>query len=208
MIKYWYLSQTQSSSSVTALIRITSWLMSQNRSIHHTSKYMAWSMSHNNRTTTCHNHVHVSTIWLRTHPLTDVTQISWHMHQTHFDWCDESHRDTHLSIKWIMSYVLSLVFNRHHTQWLMLQQGWINHMYHVVLDWGDISLHSINLSPKWLVLYHLYLTLKVLKFWKFTSYRSLKPLWSDIWEVVPAHTSPTLHPPSPPTVHQLSWLAL
>ena len=27
-------------------------------------------------------------------------------------------------------------------------------------------------------------------------------------EVVPAHTSPTLHPPSPPTVHQLSRLAL
>ena len=27
-------------------------------------------------------------------------------------------------------------------------------------------------------------------------------------EVVPARTSPTLHPPSPPTVHQLSWLAL
>ena len=27
-------------------------------------------------------------------------------------------------------------------------------------------------------------------------------------EVVPARTSPTLHPPSPPIVHQLSWLAL
>ena len=27
-------------------------------------------------------------------------------------------------------------------------------------------------------------------------------------EVVPARTSPTLHPPSPPTVHQLSQLAL
>ena len=27
-------------------------------------------------------------------------------------------------------------------------------------------------------------------------------------EVVPARTSPTLHPPSPPTVHQLPWLAL
>ena len=27
-------------------------------------------------------------------------------------------------------------------------------------------------------------------------------------EVVPARTSPTLHPLSPPTVHQLSWLAL
>ena len=43
------------------------------------------------------------------------------------------------------------------------------------------------------------LTLKVLNFWKFTSYCSLKPLWSGMWEVVPARTSPTLHPPSPPT---------
>ena len=47
-----------------------------------------------------------------------------------------------------------------------------------------------------------------LNFWKFTSYCSLKPLWSGMGEVVPARTSPTLHPPSPPTVHQLSWLAL
>ena len=52
------------------------------------------------------------------------------------------------------------------------------------------------------------LTLKVLNFWKFTSYCSLKPLWLGIGEVVPARTSPTLHPPSPPTLHQLSQLAL
>ena len=52
------------------------------------------------------------------------------------------------------------------------------------------------------------LTLKVLNFWKFTSYCSLKPLWSGMGEVVPACTSPTIHPPSTPTVHQLSWLAL
>ena len=52
------------------------------------------------------------------------------------------------------------------------------------------------------------LTLKVLNFWKLTSYCSLKPLWSGMEEVVPARTSPTLHPPSPPTVHQLSWPAL
>ena len=54
----------------------------------------------------------------------------------------------------------------------------------------------------------LFLTLKVLNFWKFTSYCSLKPIWSGMGEVVPARTSPTLHPPSPPTVHQLSRLAL
>ena len=49
-----------------------------------------------------------------------------------------------------------------------------------------------------------HLTLKMLNFWNFTSYCSLKPLWSGMGEVVPARTSPTLHPPSPPTVHQLS----
>ena len=32
------------------------------------------------------------------------------------------------------------------------------------------------------------------------SYCSLKPLWSGMGEVVPARTSPPLHPPSPPTV--------
>ena len=37
---------------------------------------------------------------------------------------------------------------------------------------------------------------KVLTFWKFTSYCSLKPLWSGMGEVVPARTSPTL-PPHP-----------
>ena len=52
------------------------------------------------------------------------------------------------------------------------------------------------------------LTLKVVNFWKFPTYCSLKPLWSGMGEVVPARTSPTLHSPSPPTVHQLSWLAL
>ena len=35
------------------------------------------------------------------------------------------------------------------------------------------------------------LTLKVLNFCKFTSYCSLKPLWSGMGEVVPARTSPT-----------------
>ena len=46
---------------------------------------------------------------------------------------------------------------------------------------------------------HQLLTLKVLNFWKITSYCSLKPLWSGMGEVVPARTLPTLHPPSPPT---------
>ena len=36
--------------------------------------------------------------------------------------------------------------------------------------------------------------------WISDSYCSIKPLWSGMGEVVPARTSPTLHPPSPPTV--------
>ena len=52
-------------------------------------------------------------------------------------------------------------------------------------------------------LYNSLLTLKVLNFLKSTSYCSLKPLWSGMGEVVPARTSPTLHPPSPPTVHAI-----
>ena len=75
---------------------------------------------------------------------------------------------------------------------------------------GKFSTCIAIVSPKELFLQKcsLLLPLKVLNFWKFTSYCSLKPLWSGMGEVMPARTSPTLHPPSPPTVHQLSWLAL
>ena len=65
----------------------------------------------------------------------------------------------------------------------------------------------VYLSFSWNI-YQLKLTLKVLNFWKFTSYCSLKPLWSGMGEVVPARTLPTLHPPSPQIVHQLARLAL
>ena len=44
----------------------------------------------------------------------------------------------------------------------------------------------------WIVICEL--TLKVLNFWKFTCYFSLKPLWSGMGEVLPARTSPTHHP--------------
>ena len=47
------------------------------------------------------------------------------------------------------------------------------------------------------------LTLKVLIFWKFTSYCTSKPLWSGIGEVPRRPYIP--HPL--PTVHQLLWLA-
>ena len=46
-----------------------------------------------------------------------------------------------------------------------------------------------------------WLTLTVLNFWKFAIYCSLNPLWSGMGEVVPARTSPTLHPPSPIPSH-------
>ena len=68
--------------------------------------------------------------------------------------------------------------------------------------------HTNNARRWWLYKKLIHLTLEVLNFWKFTTYCSLKPLRSGMGEVVPARTSPTLHPPSPPTVHQLSWLAL
>ena len=67
------------------------------------------------------------------------------------------------------------------------------HLFTVLIEiYAYSSIHAV------------FLTLTVLNFRKFTSYCSLKPLWSGMGEVVPAHTSPTLHPPSPPTVHQLS----
>ena len=100
-----------------------------------------------------------------------------------------------------------------------------NEMFEKILKWNDLKpywlLNDVTLA-EWVFTNGLrklfsarlpicsmdHLTLKVLNFWKFTSYCSLKPLWSGMGEVVPAHTSPTLHPPSPPTVHQLSRIAL
>ena len=69
--------------------------------------------------------------------------------------------------------------------------------------WGYTRLSS---KTNWGVKYGyctLTVTLNVLNFWKLTSYCSLKPLWSGMGEVVPSRTSPTLHPPSPPTVHPI-----
>ena len=74
---------------------------------------------------------------------------------------------------------------------------WFLYYFKQLSNWTCTQIQTIS-----------FLTLKVLNFWKFTSYCCLKPLWSGMGEVVPARTSPTLHPPSPPTVHQLLWLAL
>ena len=52
------------------------------------------------------------------------------------------------------------------------------------------------------------LTHTALNFWKLTSYCSLKPLWSGMEEVVLGSYLADPTSPIPPTVHQLSWLAL
>ena len=79
-------------------------------------------------------------------------------------------------------------------------------------DWEILkSPHQICVIIVWFYFHAcglVVLTLKVLNFWKFTTYCSLKPLWSGMGEVVPARTWPTLDPPSPRTVYQLLWLAL
>ena len=92
---------------------------------------------------------------------------------------------------------------------LIVFYDWPTHMYCL----GKIARFFVCVSASgWVCdgafVHYLFLTLEVLNFWKFTSYCSLKPLWSGMGEVVPARTSPTLHPPYPPTVHQLSRLAL
>ena len=88
--------------------------------------------------------------------------------------------------------------------WIVLTSVNANQMYRT-----NKLLPLLHISSVWRQKgLSVYITLKVLNFWKFTSYCSLKQLWSGMGEVVPACTSPTLHPPSPPTVHQLSWLAL
>ena len=93
---------------------------------------------------------------------------------------------------------------------------WLNISHGVTSERTDQQMGSASCKCNTLMLIHVstrtrtraLLTLTVLNLWNFTSYCSLKPLWSGMGEVVPARTSPTLHPPSPPTVHQLSWLVL
>ena len=70
---------------------------------------------------------------------------------------------------------------------LTLSFSFTRHYSHNSISW---VLTPLGLHLKWCNS----LTLKVLNFWKFTSYCSLKPLWSGMGEVVPARTSPTLHP--------------
>ena len=85
----------------------------------------------------------------------------------------------------------------------------IPHVFHIPTSWPAYCDTESWHKPLWSSWSNnVSLPLKVLNIWKFTSYCSLKHLWSGMGEVVPARTSPTLHPPSPPPVHQLSRLAL
>ena len=81
--------------------------------------------------------------------------------------------------------------------WKIVKNWEINHeSYHFMVS-AVLSVLPRYWQPQ--------LSLKVLNLWQFTqkwsawisdSYCILKPLWPGIGEVVPAHTSPTLHPPS------------
>ena len=68
-----------------------------------------------------------------------------------------------------------------------------------------VNILYLNVHPGVLILYN--------KFTRGCSYYIISPPGSETlgeWKyyLTPARTSPTLHPPSPPTVYQLSWLAL
>ena len=84
---------------------------------------------------------------------------------------------------------------------------WFDKGWHIITSLKGNLQNIIFIRAMWIIFCIYILTLKVLYVWKLTSYCSLKPLWLGMGEVVPARTSPTLHPPSPPTVHQLSRLA-
>ena len=100
--------------------------------------------------------------------------------------------------------------------YLMYDLPWLVAIFTVYFNIKNVQKTSKSCHEKYfdknysssMDIYKLRLTLKVLIFWKFTSYYSIKPLSSGMRDLVPARTLLTLHPPSPPTVHQLSWLAL
>ena len=101
---------------------------------------------------------------------------------------------------------ITLQYSVHINAALYFPIGCVNNKYNIEIQPRALKLTWPCLEDKYFP--ESLLTLKVLNFWKFTGYCSLKPLWLGMGEVVPDRTSPTLHPPSPSTVHQLSWLAL
>ena len=109
------------------------------------------------------------------------------------------------------------LYNKHHTNLVTAWLWAIIYLHYSILSAIHVSANTFYHSNavryreerlNWLCFAWSLSTLKVLNFWQFISYCSSKPLWSGMGEVVPARTSPTLHPLFPPTVHQLSLLAL
>ena len=137
----------------------------------------------------------------------------WHVSLKRIASCiqDRLHADNCKTETYFFLYVCNILYSSSHylelRQYITVLWWWKTTRgrgfpLHLVL-WNSTTCRQQNFAHVGLVL-----TLKVLDFWKLTSYCSLKPLWSGMGEVVPARTSPTLHPPSPPTEHQLSRLAL
>ena len=105
----------------------------------------------------------------------------------------------------VISLSLILINKKDRRFWMILNSSKESLLTDMMWAISIRNLCSEKITP-WFTL--LLLTLKVMNFWKFTSYCSLKPLWSGMGEVVLACTSLTLHPPSLPTVLQLLRLAL
>ena len=115
-----------------------------------------------------------------------------------------------------MIHTHTKIYDSNTVLWLMIYK----HMIILVNCITSVQRNCMQLSVQfylnelwvlcvYMLLSSMQLTLKVLNVWKFTwkwngwfsdSHCSVKPLWSGIGKVVPAHTSLTLHPPSPPTV--------
>ena len=137
----------------------------------------------------------------------------------HFDYCPNASEGDNQSVR-SSAPMVSRCFPGGYNVKLYISRGtlawWLLAFLHSVIYSGiplqlDVTGPSYRFPSVTFLLrfsVEIILTLKVLDFWKFTSYCSLKPLWSGMGEVVPARTSSTLHPPSPPTVRQLSQLAL
>ena len=67
--------------------------------------------------------------------------------------------------------------------------------------WPSSSASTVLMPSNYMVCSAIFLKIHLEMEWVdlSDSYCSLKPLWSGMGDVVPARTSPTLHPPCPPT---------
>ena len=137
-----------------------------------------------------------------TYPHKSLSKICNHQADSSFYVCDWmsalvicKHRKEYGHTWHWMSLLKPGVIKQHETQTqttrIFLLEDVDMYVYCMRIQWVVCQAYAWH----WIRVKHLrLLTLKVLNFWKFTSYCSLKPLWSGMGEVVPAHTSPTLHP--------------